>query len=625
VMWLRRSLLAGGVLVSLSSIVTLALASRRIVSEQAAFTAPSAPRCEAAQLNRSALLGGTSLAVSPLPGSYDASPHTQISLLGAPASAISGVLASGSHSGSHSGRLVAYSQGDGASFVARSPFQAGETVTVRGKLAAGSAERAFSYSFVVAHQDTRLFTATAHVARSDNQIQHFHSRPELQPPSLAVTARSSQTAPGYIFAAPYSGAGPAGPMIFDEAGNLIWFDALPSGTAASNLQVQQDGSTPVLTWWQGRITTQGFGQGEEVIYDSSYRPLGRVHAGNGLTADLHDFHITPQGTALLSVFDPIDCNLSSLGGPAGGAVTDTIFQELDLSTGLVRREWHSLDHVGLADSYSSATSSSTQWPFDYFHLNSIDQLAGGRTLISARNTSALYELSTLSGQVLTRIGGRHSAFKLGPGATTAFQHDATVLPNGTISIFDNGAVPKVHPQSRGIVVTLDPAKRTDTVLAQYEHPTPTLSAASQGGLQTLANGDVFLGWGSAPYFSEFSAGGTLLFDVHMHGSYQSYRGYRFTWTGTPSEAPAIVASSSAGGKSSAGAPVTVYASWNGDTRTASWRLLAGPSVQQLAPVATAVSSGFETSLKAPGPEPYVQVQALDASGALLGSSRAIKG
>ena len=88
----------------------------------------------------------------------------------------------------------------------------------------------------------------------------------------------------------------------------------------------------------------------------------------------------------------------------------------------------------------------------------------------------------------------------------------------------------------------------------------------------LANGDLFVGWGSQPYFSEFSSGGTLLYDAHMHGSYQSYRTYRFPWTGTPAEAPAVAVS-----PAGAGSPVTVHASWNGDTRTAAWTVLAGPS------------------------------------------------
>jgi hypothetical protein len=385
--------------------------------------------------------------------------------------------------------------------------------------------------------------------------------------------------------------------------------------------VQQLDGKPVLTWWQGYIPPQGFGEGEEVILNSDYQLLGRVYAGNGFKADLHDFHITPQDTAVLTVFDPIDCDLSSVGGPHGGAVTDSIFQEIDLRTGLVRREWHSLDHVPLSDSYSTATTTSTAWPFDFFHLNSIDQLADGSTLISARNTSTLYELNTLTGQVLLRIGGKHSDIKLPPGAATAFQHDATMQENGTISVFDNGGVPKVHSQSRGLVLAVNSQSKTETVAAQYEH-SPGLSSGSQGNIQELAGGDVFVGWGAEPYFSEFSPTGQLVLDGHMHGSYQSYRTYRFPWTGTPQSAPAIAAG--AGGRGSD----TVYASWNGATQVASWRVLAGRSPQQLAPVSAAPRSGFETAIATPGgvgPTTYVAVQALEASGAVLGTSRTIKG
>jgi len=450
-------------------------------------------------------------------------------------------------------------------------------------------------------------------------MQHFHSQPTLQPPVLVVSARSPEASPGYVFAAPYAGPGPSGPMIFDEAGNLVWFDPLPAGSAASDLQVQQYAGAPALTWWQGRITAQGFGRGEELIANSSYQVIAHVRAGNGYMADLHDFHITTQGTAVLPVLDPVLCNLTAVGGPRAGAVTDSIFQEVDLATGLVRREWHSLDHVGLGESYSPVQDASRQWPFDYFHLNSIDQLATGRTLVSARNTSALYELNTLSGQVVARIGGKDSNVKLAPGAATYFQHDATMLSNGTISIFDNGAVPKIHRQSRGIVVAVNGRTGTDSILAQYVHPRP-LSSGSQGSMQVLENGDVFLGWGAQPYFSEFSSRGRLLFDAHMHGSYQSYRAYRFPWTGTPAEPPAIAVAAP-----SAGAPVTVYASWNGDTRTASWRVLAGPSPQQLTPVASAARSGFESSITTPAPESYVAVQALDGAGNVLGTSRTIPG
>ncbi len=617
---LRKALLGGALLVVLSSAATLAIASQRIAAEQAAYSAPSAGRCTPVTLNGSAVLPGTSLAVSPLPDTYAASPRTQISLLGAPASAIGDVRVSGSQTGSHRGRLHAYSQGDGGSFVLAKPFASGEIVTVRGRVSVASRTQPFAYHFVVAHEDTQLAgTPTPPSGKDPNEMQHFHSRPELTPPVFAVTARSPETAPGDVFTAPYGGPGPSGPAIFDEAGNLVWFDPLPAKIDATNLQLQQYEGRPVLTWWQGEIPPQGFGEGEELIDNSSYQQITRVRAGNGLRADLHEFRITGQGAALLSAFNPIACDLSSLGGPHGSAVTDSVFQEIDIRTGLVRREWTSLDHVGLAESYSTATGSSLGWPYDYFHLNSIDPLSDGRTLTSARNTSALYELNTLTGQVLTRIGGKYSDVKLAQGAATAYQHDASTLPSGAISVFDNGGVPKVHSQSRALILAVDPQTKSDTVIAQYEHA-PPLSSGSQGNVQTLEDGDVFIGWGAAPYFSEFSAGGQLLFDAHMHGSYQSYRGYRFPWTGSPTALPAIAVAAA-----HAGAPVTVYASWNGDTRTASWRVLGGPSPRQLAPVTSAARTGFETAIVTPGPEPYLAVQALDAAGTALDTSRTIKG
>jgi len=584
------------------------------------------PRCVPARLNVSAVLPGTSLTVSPLPGSDDASPQTQISLLGVPAAELQGVRVTGSRSGAHRGGLRAYSQGDGASFLAARPFLAGETVAVQGSIVATPAGPIrFGFRFTVAHEDVLPRVIPPHVhARDLNEKQQFHSQPLLQPPALTISARSPATAPGLVFAAPYGGPGASGPMIFDEAGNLVWFHPLAQGTEATNLQLQQLDGNPVLSWWQGYIAPQGFGDGEEIIADSSYRQIASVHAGNGYAADLHDFHLTGANTALLTAFAPIDCDLAAVGGPRASAVSDSLIQEVDLATGLVRREWHGLDHVALGDSYSAPAGASLAWPYDYLHLNSVDPPAGGRTLLSARNTWALYELDWSTGQVLTRIGGRHSDVKLLAGAATAYQHDAARLPDGTISIFDNGGLPKVHAESRGVLVEVDPDTKTDTILAQYEHPSP-LTSGSQGNVEVLANGDVFIGWGAAPYFSEFSAGGQLLFDAHMPGSYESYRAYRFPWTGAPATLPAIAVSPPAGAAAQGAAPLTVYASWNGDTRTASWRVLAGPSAQQLSPVAAAPRSGFETAISVPAPQPFIAAQALDASGTVLATSPAIAG
>jgi hypothetical protein len=577
------------------------------------------PRCTPSTLNRSAVLAGTPLSVSPLPGTRVAEPSAQISLLGAPAGEISAISVIGSHTGHHTGRLIAYSQGDGASFVPERSFSAGERVAVRGDLDLSGSSRPFAFTFTVAHPDTLpdrpgKFSPIA----SPTGIYSFHSQPGLRAPIVHVSTQAPGTAPGDIFvAAAASANGPGGPMIFQNSGQLVWFKQLPGKLSAANLQIQQYHGRPGLTWWQGYTLSQGFGEGDEVIANTAYRQLAVVHAGNGLLADLHDFQITPQNTGLLTAYDPVHCDLASIGGPRGGAVTDGVYQEIDLATGLVRREWHALDHVALADAYPKVETgrARTAFPYDFFHINSLDPRPDGSLMISARNTWTIYILDDRSGEVLTRIGGKQSTVKLGPGTTTAWQHDPRTLPDGDITVFDNGATPKIHPYSRGILERLDPATNTMTLLSQYVHASPALSAATQGNVQTLGNGNVLIGWGAEPYVSEYSSTGRLLFDAHMAPPDQSYRAFRFPWTAQPQSDPALALA----GVGLPGSRVA-YASWNGATGVASWRVLAGSSSQSLTPVSTVSANGFETAIPLTGPGPWFEVQALDGGGTVLGSS-----
>ncbi|HXA54446.1 MAG TPA: arylsulfotransferase family protein, partial [Solirubrobacteraceae bacterium] len=474
--WLRLGLVLGGLAVLASSAGALAFGGQRIIAEEAAFRGPAAPQCVPSTLDRSDVLPGTSLRVSPLPDSLDATPHTQISLLGVPVGQLQQVTVSGSVTGAHDGHLVGFSQADGASFLPTHAFLPGEIVTVRGKIVAGKRTQPFAFHFTISVPDPIPWEPPGHESEGKpGEVQHYHSAPALNSPSIQVDAGAS-SAGGDIFSAPYSGPGGDGPMITEPDGQLVWFDPLPHGTYATNLQVQSYDGQPVLTWWQGHIPKQGFGEGEEVIANSSYAQIGRVRAGNGLKADLHDFKLGANETALMTVFNPIRCNLTAIHGPQDGAVNDSVFQEVDLRTGLVRRQWDSLDHIALTDSYSTPYGASDEWPYDYFHMNSLDEEPEGEMLISARNTWALYELNEQTGQVSAEAGGKHSTIKMGSGTLTAFQHDATLQPDGLISIFDNGGVPTVHPQSRGIVVALNLKAGTETLVSEFEHPGAALKA-----------------------------------------------------------------------------------------------------------------------------------------------------
>ncbi len=484
----------------------------------------------------------------------------------------------------------------------------------------------FAWSFTVAVRDQpglieRRGRGRRQKPRSDaaplrGNYQSFHSRPELRPPDVTVSAQD-RTATGDIFLAPYAGVGQYGPMILDPHGELIWFKALgPPGTRAGNLRVQQYEGKPVLTWWQDPLIAGGSRTAGDVIANSAYQTIAVVRAGNGYQPDLHEFQITPQGTALITVYDAIDCNLSSVGGPRDGAVADTLMQEIDLKTGLVMYEWHSLDHVPLESSYSSPAPTSRADPFDYFHINSLDVEQDGDLLVDSRNTWAAYDVDPTTGQVRWELGGKHSSFKMGPGTATAWQHDAIQLPERSITFFDNGASPQVHPQSRAIEVALDMQDMTATLVRSYEHKNP-LVADSQGNVQVTPEGDWMVGWGQAGYLSEIDPPGRCCSTPTCRrtgsptgpscfpgaGSRRNHR----LWLSCPSLALRR--------RRGAGGGPVVYASWNGATEVASWRVLAGSSPTSLAPVSSAARTGFETAIslsrRRAASAAYVAVQALD--------------
>jgi Arylsulfotransferase (ASST) len=590
------------------------------VASAGANASPTAPACVPPTLNVSAALAGGRVTVSPGPDSRDASAATQISLLGVPASELSNIVVRGSRSGAHSGRLLAYSQGDGASFLPSRPFSQGEAVTVHAVLRQGASTTPFAWGFTVAEIDavSRSLETPPPPPPPPNpaELQHFVSRPDLQPPTVTVSVSSGMQALGDIFLAPYAGPGQYGPMILDGAGKLLWFKPIPTGERAADVRVQEYDGQPVLTWWQDPLVADGRHDAGVVIANSAYRDIAIVRAGNGYQPDLHAFEITPQGTALFSVYDAIRCNLSAYGGPADGAVADTLFQEIDLRTGLVRFEWHALDHVALSASYTPARSGGTQTsPWDYFHLNSVSA-DGTNLLVDSRNTWAAYDVDARSGQIAWRLGGKLSSFAMGPGASPAWQHDAREEPDGTISFFDNGGTPKVHSQSRVIVLALNKQNMTATLVSSFVTPTPLL-AASQGDFQPLAGGNWFVGWGQEPFFSEFSPAGRVLFDAHLPALYQSYTALKFPWSGDPTQPPALAVNP----RSSGGA--VAYASWNGATAVTRWRLLAGASLHALGAIATVPRSGFETAIALSRAPRCFVVQGLDASGRVLGMSRPV--
>ncbi len=611
--------LAGAALAWVVLAVVLGSPSLTLLSGSGSRAAAAvSPPCLPRTLAHTAAVSGTDLDVSPAPGTGTANPDTQISLLGEPPAAIHGISVVGQRSGAHQGQLRPYSQGDGASFVPDAPFDPGESVTVRAVIAGRAGNTPIAFQFRV---DTPYPTAGAPLFANPSaapaDTQEFDTMPGVQAPILTVTVPDRDPSAGDILTTNGPGPGQYGPLIYAPDGRLVWFDRLTQGETAEDLSEQSYDGRRVLTWWKGRVLSLGFGQGEDIVMNSAYEPIARVPGGNGLHADLHDFQLAPRDIAYITAFNPIRCDLTSVKGAADGAIVDTAIQMIDINTGLVRWEWHSLDHVGASESEVEVPATATPW--DYFHLNSIDPEPDGDILISARSTWAGYQLEHGSGRILWRLGGNSSSFRMGPGTTMAWQHDGRMLPDGEVTFFDDGSNPPIHRQSRGLRIALDLKTHQAHLASALTHPDSPVLAASQGNMQTLADGHAVVGWGAVPAISEFADDGSLLFDAHLPFDLTFYRAFRFPWSGRPRTPPAVIAS-----RNNTGEETIVHVSWNGASGVHSWRVLAGPDQSRLTVRATIPASGFESSATLPADYSRVAVQALDSAGRVLGSSMTVR-
>ena len=421
---------------------------------------------------------------------------------------------------------------------------------------------------------------------------------------MTVVHRASGTARGHLFVAPSSGPGQRGVLIVDNDGEVVWFHPTPH-KAATNFRVAVYKGEPVLTWWEGK-TEHGLGDGDHVIFDRSYREIARFPAGAGLAADLHEFLVTPEGTALVAAWDIQTLDLSK-SGHGRKRVVEGVVQELEIPTARVLFEWRSLDHVAVDETYAGVGDL-----YDYFHINSIDIDADGDLLVSARNTWAVYKVARQDGKILWRLGGRRGDFELGKGAHFAWQHDVRHHGRGDLlTVFDNGDSPQIEPKSRALRLKLDLRRKRATLEHAYTH-TPPVLAHIFGSVQSHPNGNVMVGWGASPYFTEYSSDGRVLFDASLPPGGESYRALRFPWQGQPVDPPALAARHG-----------RLYASWNGSTQTAAWRLLAGSTPHALKPVSTTPRHGFETMLTQPPNAVYASVVALDHDNKPLAASPAI--
>jgi EmrB/QacA subfamily drug resistance transporter len=453
----------------------------------------------------------------------------------------------------------------------------------------------------------------------------FVSAPKLHPPKItggptSVGAKLS----GDIMLANFYDltqqpmVGQSGPLIL--GGNLqpIWFRPVPTDVVASNLEAQTYQGKPVLSWWQGDVTATGqINSGEDIVVNQHYQKIATLKGADGWIPTLHEFVIRGH-YAWVTANKNVPAQLASYGGVNGGALIDSAVQEYNLRTGKLVYSWVASKHISPND--SEAVPPENGFPWDAYHVNSVDPLGNGTFLVSMRNTWAVYLVNEKTGRIEWTLGGKHSTFSVPNADQFQWQHDAQLINPTTLSVFDDhccditgaGVYLNATGPSRGLVLKLDTAAHTVKLVQQYSHGV-SVESRYMGDLQMLPNGNAFVGWGDVPFMSEFSKSGQLIYDAVLPTPDITYRAYVQHWVGLPLYPPSGAARDKDG-------KTTVYASWNGATRLTSWRVITISNGTKTV-VATARKTGFETAIAVHGSATSFEVEALDAAGKVIGTSK----
>ncbi|KAJ5602246.1 hypothetical protein N7510_011780 [Penicillium lagena] len=448
---------------------------------------------------------------------------------------------------------------------------------------------------------------------------------DYESPAVNFVQWDSQCSDAYTFIAPHGGVVEySAPMILDSRGNLVWMK--PLFDTPEDFRVQEYLGEKYLTYWHGGYSS-GHGQGSWSLLDSSYSHRFEVKPVGNLDGDLHDFQITENGTALVTIYDVKPHDLTESGGAKHGYIYDSIFQEIDIATGSLNFEWRCSQHIPLNASYAGLKGRGwkREDPYDAYHINSIDKDPSGNYLISARHLHAILSIDGKTGEILWILGGKQNEFEdasEGRATNFAWQHDARWRSDDTITLLDNTAEWFFDPptESRGLAIVIDIPNRVARVQGEYFHP-GSIRTTSQGNMQDLPGSrNVFVGWGHCAAYTEFSPDGRVLCDAHFGpstwftlGNVVSYRSTKSSWVGKPNTNPAAVLIRS-----------SVFVSWNGATEVVAWRIEQWDGVDMddmhFEPLKVVKKEGFETKIDLPQgvAHVYFRIVALNGQNEILG-------
>ncbi|MGI8754362.1 MAG: arylsulfotransferase family protein [Acidimicrobiales bacterium] len=375
---------------------------------------------------------------------------------------------------------------------------------------AGSAPRSGKFSVAVPQFVGRRFiiTVTKDLRTTSHSVRCLPS----DFPRWAVTRTRAPQAEFYAtlpFAFPNPGSYPT---IYDDHGVPIWWGPKTNGLNATYLP---DGN---LAWSRNN----GF---EEHRFDGS---LVRTYSTVGAPADFHELLVLPNGNHVMATAqDRPNTDLSSWGGPANATIVNHVIQEIN-PAGQVVWSWDTFSHIPVSETtryWQLQQLANPGGPFspsyDPYHFNSVAP-SGDGYVVSFRHLDAVYQIRRSTGAIGWKFGGSLRVESLAPvddvvagGGVFAGQHDARMLSDGTLTVFDDGTGRRAP---RAVAYRLDLTRRRATLLDQITDPVQTVAGCC-GSARLTPRGNYVIAWGDGGTkpadFTEATPAGTRIFSIRF--------------------------------------------------------------------------------------------------------------
>jgi len=297
-------------------------------------------------------------------------------------------------------------------------------------------------------------------------------------------------------------------------------------------------------WYHGTSTDAKFLTPSEVAWDNGAAAnkdievrnlsgsLLQTDGGGSNPLDPHDFQLLPNGD-YLAIMDvtrncpavPSQCvDLSSWGLSSQSTITDNVIVELTPSNQIVW-QWSVADHIDVA----TANVNWRDWFPDVIHMNSIEYDGNGGIIFSARHLDAIYRFDMTTGDVTWKLGGSTEPESLtvsgdqyldAGGQLFSGQHDARLLPDGSLTVHDNGS--RANRAPRALRFTIDTSTDTATEVEQVTDARVTTPSPFTGSVEKLPGGDWVADWGGGDFTTELSPAGVPQLTITYPGQ-ASYR------------------------------------------------------------------------------------------------------